>query len=92
MKTSLRLVCLMIALLAFTKAANSQQFAIPGGGVQGPAYGGGGGVYEPAAFQATGGDISTGFPGRIWFRSNFADQALGYEGSYLTLGLSLIHI
>ena len=86
MKTSLRLVCLMIALLAFTKAANSQQFAIPGGGVQGPAYGGGGGVYEPAAFQATGGDISTGFPGRIWFRSNFADQALGYEGSYLTLG------
>ena len=86
MKTSLRLVWIMVALFAFSQAANSQQFAIPAGGIQGPAYGGGGGVYEPGAFQATGGDLRTAFPGRVWFSSNFADRALGYEGSYLTLG------
>ena len=92
MKTSMHLVCLMIALLALTKVANSQQYAIPGGGIQGPAYGGGsGGVYEPGAFQATGGNLAGGgggggFPGRVWFRSTFADDAVGFEGSYLTLG------
>ena len=91
MKTSLRLVCLMIAFFACTQAANSQQFAIPGGGA--PGFGGGGapgfggdGVFEPAAFQATGGDIGVGFPGRLWFKSSFADRALGFEGSYFTLG------
>ena len=83
MKTSLRLVCLMIAFFACTQAANSQQFAIPGGGA--PGFGGDG-VFEPAAFQATGGDIGVGFPGRLWFKSSFADRALGFEGSYFTLG------
>ena len=82
MKTSLRLVCLMIAFFACTQAANSQQFAIPGGA---PGFGGDG-VFEPAAFQATGGDIGVGFPGRLWFKSSFADRALGFEGSYFTLG------
>jgi hypothetical protein len=43
-------------------------------------------VYEPGSFQQVASDVNLGLPGRMWFRSTFADRGLGYQGAYLTLG------
>ena len=43
-------------------------------------------VYEPGSFRQVASDVNLGLPGRVWFRSTYADQGLGYQGAYLTLG------
>lgn len=43
-------------------------------------------AYEPDTFQRVAADIKLGMPGRLWVSSNFVDQGLGYQGSYLTVG------
>jgi len=42
-----------------------------------------GGAYQPVV----GGQLPSFLPGRAWFTTNVAEDGLGYEGSYLTLGM-----
>ena len=85
MKTSLCFACcLSVAMLVFAPWAAAQQSPYFGGAY---GYGGGGQVYEPAAGASPGiADVQVGFPGRVWFGTNVADQGLGYTGSYATVG------
>ena len=77
MKTRLSLFCIAIMMLLSFSIANAQQFGRLGSGIGG----------QQSAFQAVSGDLlQPGLPGRLWFETNFADQGLGYDGSYLTLG------
>ena len=78
MKTRLSLFCTAITMLLSFSIANAQQFGqLGGGGIGG----------QQSAFRAVSGDLlQPGLPGRLWFETNFADQGLGFEGSYLTLG------
>ena len=78
MKTRLSLFCIAITMLLSFSIANAQQFGqLGGGGIGG----------QQSAFRAVSGDLlQPGLPGRLWFETNFADQGLGFEGSYLTLG------
>jgi hypothetical protein len=39
-----------------------------------------------SAFRQVSGEVPAGIPGRFWFEANVADEGLGYNGSYLTLG------
>lgn len=39
-----------------------------------------------SAFRQVRGDVQAGIPGRFWFEANVADEGLGYNGSYLTVG------
>ncbi|WP_157665019.1 right-handed parallel beta-helix repeat-containing protein [Mariniblastus fucicola] len=43
-------------------------------------------MYEPGSFRQVASDINVGLPGRMWFRTTYADQGLGYQGAYLTVG------
>lgn len=79
MKTCLRLICVSILWLTCTQVANSQ-VVLSDGGPGGP------GGSQVGGFQPVRGDLNVGLPGRIWFGSNYADQGLGYSGSFLTLG------
>ena len=81
MKTCLSIVCFALALVVIASKADAQTL---------PYYGGtqaaGGGVYEPAAFQAMQGDFQIGMPGRVWVSTNIADEGLGFQGTYATIG------
>lgn len=81
MKTCLRLVWASIVLLTFAQVAISQGVPNNVGNV-GP----GGGIYNSNGFQPVRGDLNLGFPGRIWIGGNYADEGLGYRGSYFTIG------
>ena len=71
-------LCLAFAVAAIIHADAPQLSA------QNPA---GGQVFEPDSFQQVASDVNLlGLPGRVWFRSNYADQGLGFEGAFLTLG------
>ena len=50
--------------------------------------GGVGGTYNQSASVPFATNMPVALPGRWWFASNFVDQGVGYEGSYLTLGAS----
>ena len=63
---------LAATLVADTQSANAQVI--------------GNQVYEPGTFRQVAADINLGLPGRLWVRSTYADQGLGFQGSYLTLG------
>ncbi|MEM7455599.1 MAG: right-handed parallel beta-helix repeat-containing protein [Planctomycetota bacterium] len=81
MKTSFRLLCfLAVAMLTAIPTAEAQRLGFPGG----TAFGGG--LYEPGSFTPVAGDLNIGVPGRVWLRANYADQGLGYQGGYATLG------
>ena len=73
---SLSQVCFAIALVA-TLFADAHELRAQVLGNQ---------VFEPDSFRQVASDINLGLPGRLWFRSTYADQGLGYEGSYITLG------
>ena len=77
MKIRLSLVCIAMVLAAVNvaDAQLSQTFSDQ--------------VAQPPAFQPVSGDVSGvsgGWPGRVWFEANAADNGLGFSGSYLTLG------
>ncbi len=77
MKIRLSLVCIAMVLAAVNvaDAQLSQTFSDQ--------------VAQPPAFQPVSGDVSgvsAGWPGRVWFEANAADNGLGFSGSYLTLG------
>ena len=73
---SLSQVCLAIALVATLYAdAHSMRAQLVGNQ-----------VFEPDSFRQVASDINVGLPGRMWFRSTYADEGLGYSGSYITLG------
>ena len=73
---SLSQVCFAIALVA-TLFADAHELRAQVLGNQ---------VFEPDSFRQVASDINVGLPGRLWFRSTYADQGLGYEGSYITVG------
>ena len=76
MKTRLSQICIAITMLLYVSIANAQQFG-PGNRIGA----------QQSAFQAVRGDLlQPGLPGRLWVEANFADEGLGYNGSYLTLG------
>jgi len=71
-------LCLAFAVAAVLHADAHELSAQIGGGNQ---------VFEPDSFQQVASDVNlVGVPGRVWFRSNYADQGLGFEGAFLTLG------
>jgi hypothetical protein len=43
-------------------------------------------VYEPDSFRRVAADLNVGLPGRLWVSTNFAEEGLGYTGSYVTVG------
>ena len=73
MKTRLSQICIAITMFLSVSVANAQQL----GGIGG----------QQSAFQSVSGDLlQPGLPGRLWLEANFADEGLGYTGSYLTIG------
>ena len=85
MKTSVSFAyCLAIVTMVFASNLAAQQPIIDG------TTGGGGQVYEPTAGVVTGmADYRMPVfgPGRIWFGTNIADQTVGQNGIYASLGL-----
>ncbi|MFO0260077.1 MAG: hypothetical protein ACK53V_00495, partial [Planctomycetota bacterium] len=75
MKKRLGLALAGLAALAFGEVSTGQQM-MPGGGMP----------MGPAVAQPMMADFQVGMPGRMWVATNLADQGLGYQGSYLTLG------
>ncbi len=78
MKIRLSLFCIALAILACNVADAQLLHSLHDG------------AYAQSAFRPIAGDLlqpsAGGTPGRLWFETNIADQALGFEGSYLTLG------
>ena len=73
---SLSQVCFAIALVA-TLFADAHELRAQIRGNQ---------AFEPGSFRQVASDINVGLPGRMWFRSTYADRGLGYQGAYLTVG------
>ncbi len=74
MKISKRLLCGGLSLLGllFSGSVSGQQI--------------GDGYFQPAGVQPMMTDLNVGWPGRVWASASLADQGLGYQGSYFTLG------
>lgn len=83
MKTSVSFAyCVAIAMMVFAPNCGAQQPYVNG------AMGAGGQISQPANGIATGmAAYEAPFPGRIWFGTNIADKAVGFNGIYLSLGL-----
>ena len=81
-RRSLVYIAAAMAALVGANGADSQQAHAQ----LGPAGRLGSQVYEPGSFRAVAGDVNVGLPGRLWVESSFADEGLGYNGSYLTVG------
>jgi len=78
MRKSWSFVCLAFASLAVIFADAQQLRAqIPGAGPQ---------LTDPGSFRRVASDVNLGLPGRLWFESNLADQGLGYQGTYFSIG------
>ncbi len=81
MKNCLSITVVAVAMFSVLMPAHAQQplaDGLPGGQ-----------VYEPAAFQTVQADLFRApfaWPGRVWVSGQYADQGLGYVGSYVTLG------
>lgn len=76
MKIRLSFLCIVLALFACNYADAQLTHSL------------GDGIGGRAGFRQVSGDLlrQPGRPGRLWFETNLADQGLGYEGSYLSLG------
>ena len=76
MKNRLSLIVLALAVTWLSHDANAQQHLF------------GGGPGQASAFPSIQGDLRTplSMPGRIWVGGKYADQGLGYQGSYATIG------
>lgn len=86
MKTKILLCLLAVTIVTTAQSVNAQVVGSPYvGGYCGDCYGGQ--VYEPGAFQPVVGELPTAMPGRIWVGASAADQGLGYQGSYATIGM-----
>ncbi len=46
----------------------------------------GDGPFQPPSFQPLMSDLNVAWPGRVWVQASLADEGLGYQGSYFTLG------
>ena len=69
-------------MMVFAPNCGAQQPYVSG------AIGAGGQICEPTTGIATGmAPFQMPFPGRVWFGTNFADQAVGSEGIYASFGL-----
>jgi len=80
MKIRLSLLCIALAIIAFN-VADAQHL--------GRHSIGDGAFAQPVAQRFSGdllGQRSGVRPGRLWFEANVADQGLGFNGSYLTIG------
>ena len=77
MKNRLSLISLALAMTVLSLHANAQNHFL-----------GHGAGNQSAAFPAVQGDLRMPFsvPGRIWVGGKYADQGLGYTGSYATIG------
>jgi len=84
MKTRLSLICMVVFLTAMN-VADAQLLDNPQAGAFLPGSGGLATEGE-SAFRTVRGDVQAGLPGRFWFEANVADQGLGFNGSYLTVG------
>ena len=82
MKTKILLCFLAVTLVTTVQSVTAQVVGTPFVG----GYGGGQ-VYEPGAFQPVVGELPTAMPGRLWVGASVADQGLGYQGSYATIGM-----
>ena len=82
MKTKILLCFLAVTMVTTVQSLNAQVVGAPNvGGYSG------GQVYEPGAFQPVVGELHTGMPGRVWVGASLADEGLGYQGSYATIGM-----
>ena len=78
MKKRLSPFCIALtAIAALFADGNTSQAQIPRLGDQ---------VQDPGTFRRVASDIQVGWPGRMWVSTDLADQGLGYQGSYLTVG------
>ena len=102
MKIRMSLLCIALLMLAISVADAQDGGLFHGGGIHGGGSLLGNGAARSGFRQVSGqiaGQRAGGRPGRLWFSANYADQGLGYEGGFLSLGgktrifeLSLIHI
>ena len=78
----LSLIGLALVMTLLSQQANAQNHLFGGGPL------GGGPPPDASAFPSIQGDLQTPFsmPGRIWIGGKYADQGLGYQGSYATIG------
>ncbi len=74
MKICKRLLCGSLTLfgLLLTSTSSGQQI--------------GDGFFQPTGVQPMMADVNVGWPGRVWVQASLADQGLGYNGSYFTVG------
>lgn len=75
MKTCLRVVCIGVSLLCTIFSTSNLAGQTIGDG-----------FFNQAGLQPGMADINVGWPGRVWVQVNIAEQGLGFEGSYVTLG------
>ena len=83
MKIRLSLLCMVVLLTAMNVSDAQLLNHHAGLGLRGGAGLATGGQ---SAFRQVRGEVQAGVPGRLWFEANIADEGLGYEGSYLTVG------
>ncbi len=81
MKKRISLVCFAAVFAALFGTDNPQVSAQVG-----PLGRIGSQAYQPDTFRRVAADVQVGVPGRVWIETNFADNGLGYSGSYATLG------
>jgi len=81
MKKRISLVCFAAVFAALFGTDNPQASAQVG-----PLGRIGSQAYQPDTFRRVAADVQVGLPGRVWVETNFADNGLGFNGSYVTLG------
>ena len=81
MKKRISLVCFAAVFAALFGTDNPQASAQVG-----PLGRLGSQANQPDTFRRVAADVQVGVPGRVWIETNFADNGLGFTGSYATIG------